>query len=445
MSDKPQLTPVKIFWFYLPLAAMWLTMGIEQPLVTALMARLPEPRENLASFGITFSLALIIESPIVMLLTASTALAHHRKNYKRLLLFTHLLVFGVTAVHLLVATRPVFWFVATRIIGAPPQIVAAGNRAFWLMTPWSAAVAYRRLWEGVLIRFRKTAVIPVTMGLRLLVSSLVMLIGYLFKQPGAELGSLALSCGVITAAIVASLFVRPVVKTMPSGSGQAPISWSHLIRFYAPLALSILLIFVRRPILSMGLARAADPLASLAIWPVLTGVLFLVSSMAIASQEVVITLIDEQNGFPALRRFTHWLCLSLTALLALFSFSPLSAIWFLKVVGLESSLIGMTRLPMILLFIVPGLETILAWNRGLLVHANRTQVISQAVGLNLVFLVLIMFGGMRLTSWSGAALAAIATSGALLVEILFLGRRRMALQSGNGGDVKSRRDSLPTD
>ncbi|GAH54458.1 unnamed protein product, partial [marine sediment metagenome] len=35
---------------------MWLTMGIEQPLLTAFIERLPEARENLAAFGITFSL-----------------------------------------------------------------------------------------------------------------------------------------------------------------------------------------------------------------------------------------------------------------------------------------------------------------------------------------------------------------------------------------------------
>ena len=59
-----------------PLAASWALMGIELPLVAAVMARFPEPDINLAAYGgIVFPLALIIEAPIIMLLAASTALS----------------------------------------------------------------------------------------------------------------------------------------------------------------------------------------------------------------------------------------------------------------------------------------------------------------------------------------------------------------------------------
>jgi Na+-driven multidrug efflux pump len=69
------LTQRRIFRFWLPLALMWVMMALEQPILAAVIARLPQPKEQLAAFGITFSLALLIEGPIIMLLTASTALA----------------------------------------------------------------------------------------------------------------------------------------------------------------------------------------------------------------------------------------------------------------------------------------------------------------------------------------------------------------------------------
>ena len=50
-------------------------MGAEGPAIAAVVARLPNPRINLAAYGgIVFPLALIIESPIIMLLAASVAL-----------------------------------------------------------------------------------------------------------------------------------------------------------------------------------------------------------------------------------------------------------------------------------------------------------------------------------------------------------------------------------
>ena len=64
-----------------PLAASWLLMGVELPALSAVMARLPNPEINLAAYGgIVFPLALIIESPVIMLMTASTALARSRSR-----------------------------------------------------------------------------------------------------------------------------------------------------------------------------------------------------------------------------------------------------------------------------------------------------------------------------------------------------------------------------
>lgn len=57
-------------------------MGLEQPLVGAVMARLADPTVHLAALGgIVFPLALVIEAPIIMLLAASTALSKHRQAY----------------------------------------------------------------------------------------------------------------------------------------------------------------------------------------------------------------------------------------------------------------------------------------------------------------------------------------------------------------------------
>ena len=73
------LTLRRTFLFWLPLAVMWLIMSAELPAITAAVSRLPQPVENLAAFGLTYSIALIIEGPVIMLLTAGTALATHRQ------------------------------------------------------------------------------------------------------------------------------------------------------------------------------------------------------------------------------------------------------------------------------------------------------------------------------------------------------------------------------
>src|SRR3972149_6480271 len=71
MTSPQVQTPLplaRILRTWWPLAASWMLMGAELPALSAIVARLPDPEINLAAYGgIVFPLALIIESPIIML------------------------------------------------------------------------------------------------------------------------------------------------------------------------------------------------------------------------------------------------------------------------------------------------------------------------------------------------------------------------------------------
>ena len=77
----PQISYSKIFRFWLPLAATWLMMSIEGPFLAAVIARLADPKHNLAAYGVAFSFALIIEAPVIMILSASLALVAGKHSY----------------------------------------------------------------------------------------------------------------------------------------------------------------------------------------------------------------------------------------------------------------------------------------------------------------------------------------------------------------------------
>lgn len=85
MSDSStHLTYRKIFYFWLPLAATWLMMSVEGPYLAALIARSPEPKFNLAAYGVAYSLALIIEAPIIMIISALVALVRDEYSFKEI-------------------------------------------------------------------------------------------------------------------------------------------------------------------------------------------------------------------------------------------------------------------------------------------------------------------------------------------------------------------------
>ena len=126
-----------------PLAASWLLMRAELPALSAVIARLPDPEINLAAYGgVVFPLALIIESPIIMLLTASTALSKDMASYQRIRRFMLWTSMILTGFHLLVAFTPLYDLVVRHILGAPQEIIEPARLGLKIMTPWTWSIAF---------------------------------------------------------------------------------------------------------------------------------------------------------------------------------------------------------------------------------------------------------------------------------------------------------------
>lgn len=274
-EKTPVLSQRAIFWLWLPLAGMLMIMSAEMPLVAAFIARLPLARENLAAFGLTFSISMMVGCPVLQLLTTSTALASGRQPYIRLKTFILILGLGLTSIHLIIGLTPLYGIFLGSIIGAPADLIEPSREAFLYMTPWALAIGLRRLWQGILIRHRYTLSLPITTVLRLLAISGIMVVGLIVPiLPGASLAAAALNVGAIINAAVVYLFVRPILSKhyqTETPEGQT-LSWRRLLRFFIPLALSTLIVLATRPIISVGLARAPFPLESLAVLPGHTGI-----------------------------------------------------------------------------------------------------------------------------------------------------------------------------
>lgn len=415
----------RVLLFWIPLAVMWVMMGIEQPAIAAAVGRLDEPIRQLAAFGVTFSLGLLIESPVIQLLSTGTALAVDLDHYRTILRYTHVMAISLAAIHAVIAVTPLFDLIVIRLLGVPPEVVEPSRKAFVLMIPWAPAIAYRRFFQGVLIRYGRTRVVPVTMISRVGVIALVLVIALTTRAlPGATVGAISLSLGVIAAAVAAWVFVRPVVRRdIPREAVEEPLTPKRFFSFYAPLAMTSFVALAARSLLTLGIARAPQALESLAVWPVLTAFIFMVNSMALAYQEVVISLAGVSGSRKALEGFTIKLALALTTLLAVAVVTPFDDWWLFGVSGLEESLRGLTRLPMLILMVTPVFVTAISWYRGLSVYRRRTLVITQAVVINTSTLMIVVLLLAALAPLSGVLAAAIAYTTALGIEALFLHMR----------------------
>ena len=169
------LTYPRILTFWAPLAGTWVMMAVEGPYLAAIVARLPEPTANLAGFGVAFAFAIIIEAPVIMLMSASTALVEDRDSYLALRRFTYGLCAVFTGVHIVVLIPQVFDFLSLDLLALPEDVAQITHRGLVFLLPWTAAIGYRRFRQGLLIRHNLTRRVAYGTGLRLATMSMTAL------------------------------------------------------------------------------------------------------------------------------------------------------------------------------------------------------------------------------------------------------------------------------
>lgn len=400
ITPAPELTLRRIMQTWWPLAFSWLLMSVEGPAHSAIAARLADPEINLAAWGgIVFPLALIIEAPIIMLLPASTALSKDLAAYAKVRRFMMIAGAFLTAVHIAIAFTPLYDVIARNVIGAPEVTIEPGRIGLMIMTPWSWAIAFRRTQQGVMIRFGHPKAVGVGTIVRLSANGIVLLAGYLARSlPGIVVASSAVAVGVVAEAIYAGLRARPIIRQQLrlTPRAETPLTLRAFLAFYIPLAMTSLISLLVQPIGSATMSRLPRALDSLAVWPVLSGLLFVLRSGGIAYKEAVISLLDEPNARRNLRRFTAMLTMGGTALLVLIAVTPLARLWFGNVMALSPTLLKLGQHGLILGLFFPAIATLDSWFQGRLMHRRHTRSITEGVMLYTVVIAAGMGAGIAL-------------------------------------------------
>jgi hypothetical protein len=360
-----------------------------------------------------------------MLLTTSTALARSPQSYAMLRRFTQHLMLLTTALHVLVGWTPLFDVIVRGWVGVPESLVEPVRLGMRIMVFWSAAIAWRRFKQGVMIRYGQTKFVGQGTMVRLVSSAgLAAALAIWNGLPGVAVGALALSAGVIVEAAYAHWAIRHVVAAefgpnAPVGS-EPPLSYGELARFHTPLAASTLLYLLAQPLATAALARLPNREAVLAAWPVAGGLLFIVRSPALALPEVIIALMHEPGSRPALRKFMIGVGAACVAALALAGFTPLGHLYFRTLIGVSEELAGLAITGAQAAVALPMIAAWQSWYRGNLTAQRATPAITLAMMINLATLVAVLLVGVALQA-PGVTLAAIALTVSTLAETTALG------------------------
>ena len=374
---------IALFWA--PLAATWVMMAAEGPFLAAIIARLPSPEFNLGAYGVAFALAILIEAPVIMLMSAATSLVKDRISYLKMRNFSRGLILGTTLLLLIFLVPGVYRWLTGTLLQLPTEVADLTYGALWFFLPWPSAIGYRRFLQGVLIRAGKTRLVAMGTLIRLFAMTVAALLGYLLLDiPGAWVGGLALGTGVTVEAIAARFMAAETVRELlaeetDSGYTGRAVTYREIATFYLPLALTSLIGLTIQPLLTFFMGRSVAPVESLAVYPVVHSLSFFFRSMGFAYQDAAIALIGERfEHYRELRRFCFTLGAVATAGLALVAFTPLFQLWFIALSGLTPELTSFALIPARIIVPLPFLSVLLSFQRAILVEGRRTQHITWA-------------------------------------------------------------------
>jgi hypothetical protein len=426
VTGDSSLTQRRILAFWAPLAGTWLMMSVEGPFLAAVIARLPAPTLNLAAYGVAYAVALLVESPILLVMSTSTALAEDWPSYLKLRNFVFSLNAVLTAIMALSLWPPLFERVAGGLMGLPENLAGSTHLACLLLVPWPASIGYRRFYQGILVRNGLAR--RVAYGTVLRVGSMggvALLLSLGWHAPGAVVGAASLSAGVVVEAISSRLMAQQPLRAMKgkasAGVGRDPLSYRYIWHFYTPLALTSILSMGVNPLVTFFMPSSRLGIESLAVLPVVNALVFIFRSLGLAFQDVGIALAGpHREGYRPLRRFASTLAAAAAGGLAAIAFTPLLGFWLKDLSGLSPDLAQVAVVPTRIMAIMPAFSVLLSFQHGMLVSARNTRPVSSATALEVASIALALFVGIRMAGLVGATAAAGALLFGRIAAVLFL-------------------------
>ena len=410
-----------------PLALSWLLMGVELPMIAAVVARLPDQEVQLAAFGgVVFPISLMIEAPVIMMLAASTALSTNHEAFGILRRFMTRLAAGMTMLHVIVAFTPVYGWVIVPLLDIPEDVIGPARIGLMITTPWTWSIADRRFHQGMLIRFNQRSAVAIGTGVRLLTTGSMLAIGwFLLDVSGVVVAAGSLVIGTFSETLYAryrsKAVIRGALRERPVN--DKVISGMSLLKFYVPLAMTPLLVLTMQPIGTAGIDRMPNAMISLAVWAPLNGLVFLCRSAGVAYNEVVIGHCAEAGSQRPLRLFAWLIGILFTLILTVVAVTPVSGWWFEHVMGLDAELVTLSSETLWIACLIPLLTFLQSLYQGVLVSAHRTRYITESVALYLIVTVACIIGGVMIEPEYGVTAVLIAHTAGNLVQSAWLWHR----------------------
>ncbi|MBD2179186.1 hypothetical protein H6F42_19880 [Pseudanabaena sp. FACHB-1998] len=434
-NSSDRITLIDLWREFLPLSLSDVTMACGDPAVTMTLAYLPEAQVNLASLGVAKSLAVLFESPIIMILHASNALAGNAASRIALWRFTLLGGGILSGLLYLLALPPVFSIVGIQWLAIPANMAASVQNIILIMGGWAFVIAWRRYFQGLLIYHGHAAALAKASLLRLAVLCITLAIGFGLKLSGWLLAGGALMIGVTCEAILITAFAYQLgavtkvsnkiskldaveLTKVSDVDSNFPKNIKQVWQFYYPLANSMLVVWGGRALLLSILGRGDDATTAIASWSAAWGLVLVIANSTRMVQQIVIKY-HARMAFSSLFMFALSIGLTCSLILFLMVATPISDQVIGSFIGNDMVLVAQIKPVILVCAIIPMLTALQNAGQGFLVGQGKTNRVNLATWLGTAVLLTVAFLSIQ-NHLAGATSAAVAMVAAMVTELICL-------------------------
>jgi TRAP-type C4-dicarboxylate transport system permease small subunit len=171
-----------------------------------------------------------------------------------------------------------------------------------------------------------------------------------------------------------------------------------------------------------------EALESLAVWPVITGMIFILRSLGIAYNEVVVALLGERGASIYLRRFADLLAAGTTLALLIITATPLSSLWFSGITALQPELADMAQRALWLALPLPALSVLQSWCQGAILYSQHTKSITESVAVYLITSLVVLGAGVAVGNIPGLYIGILGLTLSVGAQTIWLWFRSMPVR-----------------
>ena len=430
-NPRSTVTIKESYRFFTPLIFMAELHMLSHAIISAFLARMPNPEPILAAYSIAFYLHATLGSPVWACQFVAISFLKDRASTIRLLIFSSQTFLLVAWFWALIGLTPVGITFFVEVFGTSTDVAKEAQLCILISTLIVPCVFFRSIAYALLMLNRRTTL--VTLGTLIRLFGLFAILFVLQGQTtGATVGMIALTGCIAIESVYATLAALKYYLQLPIKKGVLP-RYRELWRFGWPVILMQTAESGIAFTISFFLGRLPRPELAIAAFGVLDAMIRVLLGPLRNLTQAVQTLTKNEADTKVIGTFTIHLGIIFSVIMLMFHIDIVRNYALENIMGLSSSLASYVTPALLLTPILALSMTTAAFTRGQLLASRKTTAIALASVIRIVSVCLVGVGALMFYNANGAVVGILALIIAFSSETIILGGRVVYAVKVKGG------------